>query len=241
MEEFKTIVTDDGSLTLLHPILKDSYHSLQGAMLEAMHVYIKAGFEGVCLSLGLGLGLKPHRCISVLEMGFGTGLNALLTLNKALQDGVKVNYCTIELYPIDMKVVELLCYARNIALYNSYNTEHELLLHNAFIAMHNAPWGEAVEILPCFTLTKIRADINDVVLHANHYDVVYWDAFSFDTQPHLWSNDIFSKIHKAIKPTAILTTYSAKGEVKRALRESGFTVKRAKGFGTKHHMLIATW
>ncbi len=227
MTDFKTLLTDDGSLTLLHPTLKDSYHSLQGAMLEALHVYIKAGFESI-----------EQSDISILEMGFGTGLNALLTLDNALQRGINTSYCTVELYPVDIDVAESLYYETNIAAHFSYDTEHELLLRKAFLAMHHAPWGEKVEITPSFSITKIKGAIQEIEL-PHLYDLVYWDAFSFETQPDLWSSDIFSKIHNALSPAGLLTTYSAKGEVKRALREVGFTVKRAKGFGTKHHMLIA--
>ncbi len=228
MESFKSEITDDGSQTLLHPILKDSYHSKQGAVREAMHVYVEGALGKV----------EDGSEVAILEMGLGTALNALLTLLRGSQRGLKIRYHAVELYPLESNVTEHLEYPEKIASILSLSDNERQLLEDSFLAIHSAPWNQEAEINSCFTITKMLGDICAVEL-PEQIDVVYWDAFAYETQPQLWSSEIFGKIFGVMTPGGILTTYSAKGEVKRALREAGFEVKRERGFGTKHHMIVA--
>lgn len=218
------VTTSDGSITLLHPLYGDSYHSLQGAKEEAYHVYIYKMSEWVKEYISL----NPLSQINIFEMGFGTGLNALLTLLECEKLGIKCSYTAVELFPIGATYIEALNYGET-------ETQRELLKR-----LHDSPWGETREITTNFTLNKIQGSFFDIDICESYFNFVYWDAFSPDTQPELWSKEVFSKITHQLLPNGALSTYSAKGDVKRALREVGLTVKRVKGYGTKHHMLLCT-
>lgn len=208
----------DGSNTLIHPVLGDAYHSLQGAVGESMHIYIEAGFRS--------LDRDPLR---ILEVGFGSGLNALLTLREAMDTGRTVEYHTVELYPVAERVVRSLGY-------DAYCSPEA---YTGFLRMHALPWDAApVAIDRSFTFHKINADLREVLLPAG-IDLVYFDAFSPDTQPELWSRSVFERLYGAMNPGGVLVTYSAKGVVKQALRDAGFIVKRLPGALGKHHMLRA--
>lgn len=203
--------TADGSDTLRHPVTGETYHSSRGALGESLHVFIENGLKAV-----------PGKEISVLEMGFGSGLNAWLTLDHARHNGLSVDYTAVELYPVPSEIAALL----------NYTTDP------IFIALHNAPWEEPTEMCPGFRLTKKQADFASSEF-TRKFDVVYFDAFAPDTQPELWTAAVFSQLRNAIKPGGILVTYSAKGSVKRALRETGFDVHRLPGALGKRHMLRA--
>ncbi len=208
-------ITADGSHTLRSPHHGDTYHSLRGAVGEARHVFIEAGFSRVA-----------HDPVRVLEMGFGTGLNAWLTLCEAERTGRGVEYTAVELYPVPEEVAVALNYTDD----------------PRFAAMHTAPWNEWCEPAEAFRLKKLHgsvAEILDGTKYSAIFDVVYWDAFAPDTQPELWTAEIFAKVFEATAPGGALVTYSSKGEVKRALRSAGFTVERLPGALGKRHMLRA--
>lgn len=204
----KIIQTLDGSSTICSPHFNNElYHSSAGAIAEAMHVYIRF--------------LKPNQ--SVLEIGFGSGLNALL----ALQTNLKLNYTSFELYPIDLETAQQLSFCSP-----------------QLLALHQAPWNETTQITQNFNLKKININIEDTKLFeenlTNQYDLVFFDAFAPDVVPQQWSEDIFKIIYSHMNQGGELVTYSAKGIVKEALRAAGFTVKREKGALGKHHMVVAT-
>lgn len=203
--------TADGSDTLRHPVTGDTYHSLRGALGESLHVFIDSGLSAVKKST-----------ISVLEVGFGSGLNAWLTLEYAERRGITVEYTGVELYPVDIATASRLTY-----------TDDPL-----FMELHESPWEVPAPITSYFTLIKTGTDFAATEFNRT-FDIVYFDAFAPDTQPELWTADIFSKLHNAINPGGILVTYSAKGSVKRALREAGFEVERLPGALGKRHMLRA--
>lgn len=205
------VVTADGSHTLRHPVTGDTYHSVNGAVAEAMHVFIRNGFE-TCE--------KKH--VRILEAGFGSGLNALLTLRAAEESGRSIDYTAIELYPVTSEVVSRMTYADD----------------PLFLRLHETPWGEPHEITPGFTLTKIHDNLANTRFDTI-FDIVYYDAFAPDSQPELWTENIFRHIFAALAPGGMLLTYSAKGDVKRALRAAGFDVQRLKGAPGKRHMLRA--
>lgn len=204
------ITTEDGSSTLIHPILNEQYHSLKGALVESSHIFI---------SLGLDHCKQSHP--KVLEMGFGTGLNALLSKqyvenklslpkNKEIQN---IEYTSIELYPLLSKDTDLL------------NYEPKEVLQ----ALHQAPWNKKILFSPNFELHKIKGDLLKSSLPTNYFDVIYYDAFSPETQPELWSQEVFNHLYELMAPKGILTTYCAKGVVRRAMQSAGFIVERMPG------------
>lgn len=212
--------TDDGSLTVRHPVLGELYHSDRGAVGEAEHVYIGAGLEPV-LSAFSGSGQ-----VAVFEVGFGTGLNCWLTCRRALGAGIAVDYRAIDLYPMDDEDVERLNY-----------TEDPL-----FGRLHRVAWDGAVyQLDERFSLTKYQADLLDFDFGrlADSFDVIYFDAFAPEVQPELWSADIMAQMYSILKPGGILVTYSSKGLVKQALRTVGFDVVRLPGALGKRHMVRA--
>lgn len=220
MEYFnnKVLECEDGSKTLVHSIIGDTYHSTKGSLAESSHVYIKAGLEAM-----------NKKDVNIFEVGFGTGINAILTLINASQLNINIHYHTIELYPISQECVASLELDKILA-----NEEY-----NFFINMHKASWNEEVEITKGFTIHKIFGDFTKSEIPQN-IDLVYFDAFAPDTQPELWSNTLLEKIYNSMTTKAILVTYSAKGSVKEALRSVGFEVVRLKGALGKHHMVRAT-
>ena len=209
-------LTEDGSSTLKHSLLGDSYHSTGGALSESQHVYIGAGFDSVEAS-----------SIAIFEMGFGTGLNCALTLQRAEQRNIAVDYHAVELYPIDAETVRGLNYFAEDAA-----------MRAMFESLHNAQWNEAVQITENFRLTKYHDSLERVKPN-RVFDLIYFDAFAYDTQPELWSREVFEQMAAMTKPGGVLVTYSSKGVVKQALRESGFEVRRLPGACGKHHMLKA--
>jgi tRNA U34 5-methylaminomethyl-2-thiouridine-forming methyltransferase MnmC len=208
-----TETTADGSLTLFVPEMNEHYHSTNGAVTESMHVFINAGFKQCA---------KPK--IHILEFGFGTGLNALLTALEAQKSGVEIAYTALEKYPLSSEIVSKL----------NYNQ----LDDNLFRQIHNAEWDEAVAITPKFTLHKIACDFNDFAF-ADKYDIVYYDAFAPDKQPEVWTEEIFSRIFTAMNEFGILTTYCAKGSVRRMMQAAVFVVDRLPGPPVKREMLRA--
>jgi tRNA U34 5-methylaminomethyl-2-thiouridine-forming methyltransferase MnmC len=212
----ETYLTQDGSSSLRHSVLGDSYHSDGGAVSEALHVYIAAGFDSI-----------EQSQVSIFEMGFGTGLNCALTLQRAAQLGVVVDYHAVELYPIDSDTVNELNYFGEDAA-----------MRAMFESLHTARWSDAVQISENFRLTKYHNSLEQLRLD-RAFDLIYFDAFAYDTQPELWSREVFEQMAAMTKTGGVLVTYSSKGVVKQALRDAGFEVKRLPGACGKHHMLRA--
>lgn len=163
-------VTADGSHTLYLPDMNEHYHSVNGAVQESEHIFINAGFKQI-----------EKEEIHLLEIGFGTGLNALLTLKEVMESAVKRNviYHSVELYPLDLSVVEQLNYGERVW------KEHE----DFFLKLYQAPWDTYEKITPQFTLYKIKGDSNHCEL-PQHIDLIYFDAFAPEKQPEMWSQDI---------------------------------------------------
>lgn len=209
------IVTEDGSTTLYVPELDEHYHSVWGAVQESEHVFIKEGLRRI-----------EKQNVSILEVGFGTGLNALLTIKNTSEKSIY--YKTFELYPLLADEVKTL----NFNLVCS-KTEFEL-----FKKMHSCPWKEDINLQNNFIFHKVDESItslNDVGL----FDLVYFDAFAPNKQTGLWGLDTFEKIYSAMKHGGVLTTYCAKGEVRRTMQKAGFTVERVPGPPHKREMLVA--
>jgi tRNA U34 5-methylaminomethyl-2-thiouridine-forming methyltransferase MnmC len=208
-----TEITADGSHTVFVPELNEHYHSVNGAIRESMHVYVDAGFNHC-----------RKRLITVLEFGFGTGLNALLTFREAQRRNVAVRYFTLEKYPLPVGLTASLNYGSKIDLPDVFNK------------LHAAAWNERVEISSSFFLNKLRTDFFDYDFPCL-YDVVFYDAFGPDKQAEVWSPVLFDRIHASLYPQGILTTYCAKGSVRRMLQQAGFVVERLPGPPGKREML----
>lgn len=210
-------VTADGSHTLFIPEMDEHYHSVNGAVQESRHVFLQAG-----------LHLLNREEITVFEIGFGTGLNAFLTLLEAERLQKRITYYSAELYPLRMEVIQALNYGEMIC------AERKEL----FRALHEAPWGTSVEITENFTLHKIEGDSNQCLL-PNEIDLVYFDAFAPDKQPEMWNQEIFNRLYAQMRTGGILTTYCAKGVVRRMMKEAGYSVERIPGPPGKREMLRA--
>jgi tRNA U34 5-methylaminomethyl-2-thiouridine-forming methyltransferase MnmC len=216
------ITTADGSTTIRIEDWNESYHSKHGAIQEARHVFIKMGLLHVLSSL------KPKE-LSILEIGFGTGLNALLTALQVKQTDISVKYMGVEAYPVRNTELKQLNFSTQLGRSN----------HLCFEEIHNCEWEKPIPITANFTLIKRQQffqEIND----NNCYDLIYFDAFSSRVQPELWTQDMFGITHKALKPGGVLVTYAAIGQVRRDMKNLGFEVERLKGPPGKRHMLRAT-
>ena len=207
----KITITEDGSPTLRHPLTGDTYHSMRGAVGEALHVFVREGFSYVSLFR-----------VRILEIGLGSGLNALLTARAAAEQNRSVEYTAVEPYPVTPDIVSRLDYAAD----------------PLFLLLHEAPWNERTELTPHFSLKKIEASLLDYRFDAT-FDLIYFDAFAPDTQPEMWSRDVFTRLYDSLSPGGVLVTYSAKGTVKENLRAAGFEVRRLKGALGKRHMVRA--
>ncbi len=214
--------TKDGSVTLYVPELNEHYHSVNGALQESLHVFIRAGLEYAWQN-------KPE--VTVLEIGFGTGLNALLTLQQTLFNQKKVFYHTLEKYPLAPVLIEQMHFEQFIL-------NPELL--DYLPPLHTAPWNEPVKLTPAFTLLKAETDLRTYLLPTEHYDIIYFDAFAPDKQPELWTDAIMEKLFASLKFTGSLVSYCAKGSFKRSLKAAGFTVEALPGPAGKREMTRAS-
>jgi len=215
----KIIVTSDGSTTIHLPGWDESYHSTHGAIQEAYHVFIDMGYRTI-----------EKNEFSVLEIGFGTGLNAFITLLETARDAKKVNYVGVEAYPVREDELLALNYVSEL---DTRNLSHK------FEEMHLTPWNVAQAVTPNFLLTKRQMffhNINDVAT----FDLIYFDAFGARVQPELWSEEIFKLMFTALKPGGKIVTYAAKGSVRRAMQAVGFVVERLPGPPGKREMLRGT-
>lgn len=213
-------ITSDGSHTLYIPELEEHYHSVHGAIQESVHVFIEAG---------LRCTLSPS--LRILEVGFGTGLNALLSCADGVNTGRSIYYTAIECYPMDVSLAQKLNYPDLIPISNG---------RRIFENMHRSAWNEAYLLTESFTLEKIFADATTFSFSSQSpYHLVYFDAFAPDKQPEMWSLELFEKIYRIMTSEGILVTYCAKGEVRRRLLQVGFDVERLAGPPGKREMLRA--
>ena len=218
-------LTADGSTTIHLPDWGESYHSTHGAIQEAKHVFIKHGFN----FFNQIKNNESSQKISILEIGFGTGLNCFITYLSALQTEVLIHYEGIEAFPITKEEVDKLNYVSELNA-EDYRGDFELL--------HGIPWETEHKISSSFSLTKKKQQFNEIN-HVNKFDIVYFDAFGAEYQPELWTEDLFNIMYHALKTNGVLVTYSAKGSVRRAMLKVGFTVEKLPGPPGKREMLRA--
>ncbi|WP_235295675.1 tRNA (5-methylaminomethyl-2-thiouridine)(34)-methyltransferase MnmD [Portibacter marinus] len=215
----KIEITADGSHSIFSEKFQALYHSKHGAIQESQHVFIDSGLKYL-----------EKQQVNILEMGFGTGLNALLTYIYAAESGLKIYYETIEAYPIKMEKVRALNYLDQL---------NRKDLTKIFHDMHNSEWNEA-HTFDDFTLRKVQAKIQEASF-SGQFDLVYYDAFAPLTQEELWTPEIFKKIASYLNPNAVLVSYCCKGSFKRALNASGFTIEKIPGPPGKREMIRATF
>jgi tRNA U34 5-methylaminomethyl-2-thiouridine-forming methyltransferase MnmC len=212
------ITTEDGSVTIYLPEMQETYHSKFGAIQEANHVFIKNG-----------LHLKQGEPLSILEIGLGTGLNAFITFLESEKSRQHIIYVGVEAYPVTPEHSILLNYAEQLNA-----PQHQDILN----MMHNSAWETPMQLSDNFNFTKRKQffeDIDDV----NLYDLIYFDAFGYPSQPHLWSEDIFKKMFRALKPGGILVTYACRSVIKNNMKAAGFTTFKLEGPPGKREMLRA--
>lgn len=221
MEKLIIKTTADGSNTLFAPGLNEHYHSTYGAVQESQLVFIQNGLQHIppCI-----------KEISILEIGFGTGLNALLTVLESKKTLRKINYIAIEPFPIDDSLIDKLNFAAVLG-----GTEAEVY----YSKIHKAGWGMPEFINDNFIISKIKATIEDTALRNEQFHLVYFDAFGPDVQPELWTEAVFIQLFECLKPEGVLVTYSCKGTVKRALKVAGFNIEKLPGPAGKREVLRA--
>ncbi len=203
----KIVTTDDGSDTLYVSGLDEHYHSKFGALRESKHIFIESGYK-----------TSAANPVSIFEMGFGTGLNALLTLCESISDKRVVEYVAVDKYPLPEELYSRLNYGSYVA---ADNREY-------FKLIHSCRWGVTCRLTGTFSLMKIETDIMDFVPERK-FDIIYFDAFGPEKQPELWSFDILKLMASLIQEGGILVTYSAKGQLKRDLISLGFKVEHLPG------------
>lgn len=219
------ITTADGSKTIKLASLNEQYHSIHGAIQEATHVFIEKGFNNF-----LNTKKPLEQPISILEIGFGTGLNALITLLESVKNKRAVFYTGVEAYPVKQTEIQQLNYPD---LLKETNTK------TYFKTIHESVWEKPTQITETFTLIKQQKLFQDISGIAC-YDVIYFDAFGPRVQPELWEEPIFKNMYQSLKPGGMLVTYSAKGSVRRTMQSVGFLVERLPGPPGKREMLRAT-
>ncbi|WP_293892949.1 tRNA (5-methylaminomethyl-2-thiouridine)(34)-methyltransferase MnmD [Flavobacterium sp.] len=212
------VQTRDGSTTIHLPEWNESYHSKHGAIQEAYHVFIKNG-----------LSLFKSKPVSVLEIGFGTGLNCFITYFESKKNNQHIDYVGVEAYPVITEEAMQMNYPKEISGSDAA----------IFTIMHECSWEQKHALSDHFTLTKRKQffqDINDELA----FDLIYFDAFGFRVQPELWSETIFENMFKALKPNGVLVTYACRSSIKNAMLSAGFSVEKLPGAPGKREMLRAT-
>lgn len=207
--------TEDGSSTLIREDLDETYHSSKGAYTESMHVFIHAGLQYYEEKV------NPTERPRVLEVGFGTGLNALLSWEYSKRNKLGVWYESLEPYPISPALTKELNYPDQLP--------DPIEARGFFDEIHTSPWGEELHLSPTFTLLKQTAKLEEFKGQDNLYDIIFFDAFAPQKQGELWEVEPLAKCFELLKPQGVLTTYCAQGQFKRNLKQVGFQVERLAG------------
>lgn len=214
-------ITGDNSHTLLVKELNETYHSTKGAINEARHVFLQKGLSDYIEQIG-------EKELAVFEVGFGTGLNAHLTQLFSQEHQVKIDYSSVETYPLNREIIQQLNYTDLIP-----SNQHD------YLKLHEVEWNKPHAISDFFTITKLHKQLNKITEN-NKFDVIFFDAFAPDIQPELWSKAIFEQQFNALKQGGVLVTYCAKGVVKRTIKEVGFELETLQGPPGKREMIRAT-
>ena len=214
----RIFITADGSHSMFSQEHGVSYHSKHGAIQETQHVFIDAAYH---------FKLPHQQQFSILEIGFGTGLNAFMTWLESEKTNHQIQYTAVEAFPISMEEAKKLNY------YNSLQQDF-----SKFLKLHESPWEEAIPLSDNFLFTKNKKRFEELEFK-NEFDIIYFDAFAPNAQPELWDEKILQKMYDALKTNGVLTTYCAKGVVKRTLKAIGFKVEAIPGPPGKREMTRA--
>lgn len=215
------MITADGSVTIAIPELNVTYHSKHGAIQESMHVFIEAGLRPL---------LHRQETITIFEMGFGTGLNALLTLIEATKQQQKINYQTVEAFPLEKEMIAQLNYCEQL---------QQPELKPLFEQLHTSPWNEPIQLNPWFSIRKVDTPLFNFSTN-QPINLIYYDAFAPNAQPELWTVEAFTQLFNMLTAGGILVTYCSKGDVRRAMQAAGFLIKKIPGPPGKREMVRAT-
>jgi tRNA U34 5-methylaminomethyl-2-thiouridine-forming methyltransferase MnmC len=218
-EHLKIIITSDGSHSLLNTSLNETYHSHHGALQESLHVFIKNGLEYFAENSSSSMPVR------IFEVGFGTGLNALLALQFSQLKNVPLHYTSIESFPLDEP------------LWSSLNYADALKMNREFEDLHRAEWNVVASISSNFRLHKIHGSLQEVDLHAPSFDVIFFDAFAPSKQPEMWELSVLQKVVNVMAAQSVFVTYCAKGQLKRDLKSLGLKVETLAGPPGKKEMV----
>ena len=218
-KEIELKVTGDGSHTLFVPAINENYHSNYGAYAESVHVFIE---------MGLAYAAEKFKTVNIFEVGFGTGLNAILSYEFAIKNSHPVNYTGIEKYPLTNEIISQLNYA-----------EHwkDKKLDEVFQLMHKEKWDSEIYLGSNFIFKKLNGSVLDYIFESSHYHLIFFDAFAPEKQPEMWTVELLSKLYNALQPGGMLVTYCAKGQFKRDLKVVGFEVETLVGPPGKREMV----
>lgn len=219
-DQLSILDTSDGSNSLSSIKYNATYHSIHGAIEESLHVFISAGMYYKVL--------QGYTSVKIFEMGFGTGLNAFLSLTASKKHNIKVEYHSIELHPIDKSIYSQLNFHQFIP-----SSTHE-----EFLALHQVEWDKLIEIHPTFSFKKIHGDLLEEELDSD-YDLIFYDAFAPSSQAVLWEVKIHNKLYNSLAQKGALVTYCAQGKFKRMLKGLGYSLDKLPGPGRKHEMTRA--
>jgi tRNA U34 5-methylaminomethyl-2-thiouridine-forming methyltransferase MnmC len=218
----KLVTTKDGSQTVYVSSIDETYHSINGAVSESLHVYINSGFNYLC-----NQGLNNIR---LMEIGFGTGLNAFLTLMESIKNKINVEYTALEPYPLDQAIIKKLNYGKDMG----HDEEVK------FAQLHETTWERRTKITENFTLLKLKSKLEAFDPRSAKYNLVYFDAFASGKQPKIWSLENMTKLSRSMEEKGVFVTYSAMGKLKRDLRLAGFEVESLPGAIGKREMVRGT-
>lgn len=220
----EVITTSDGSHSLINNELNETYHSTHGAIRESLHVFIKNGLQ-------FWLDKNRAREVSILEIGFGTGLNAILALQESFRQKIKIQYTTLEVFPVAIDLINQLNYPQQLDFESSAKYFHDL---------HSVEWNKPVAMSPNFILEKINQKIQDTYLQDETCDVVFFDAFAPNKQPEMWELPVLEKTVRSLKSNGIFVTYCAQGQLKRNLKSLNLRVESLPGPPGKREMVRAS-
>jgi tRNA U34 5-methylaminomethyl-2-thiouridine-forming methyltransferase MnmC len=220
--EIKIVISEDGSNTLYLPHLNETYHSLHGAVQESEHVFLKHGLMHLA---------KENKKMTVLEVGFGTGLNALLSYRLAMNEGIQINYNTIEAYPLPEEIIRQLNYPTIFAAEK---------LDEFFRYLHSCDWDKDHRLSVNFLFHKYLTRLEDFNAGGLKADIIFYDAFAPGKQPEMWEPDKFEKIYSLLNKGGILVSYCASGQFKRNLKAAGFKIESLPGPPGKKEMTRGT-
>ena len=214
--KLELVNTNDGSNSLKNVIINDSYHSKYGAINESKHIFINNGLKMI-----------SKKKIRVLEIGFGTGLNALLTLLYCDKKKQNIIYHTIDNLPLKEEI------------YSSLNYFDQLKIEkNIYLKIHSSSWENEIELSNFFVLKKMKCDFTKTLFNQK-YDLIYFDAFSPSKQPEMWTLNNFKKLYNCLNTNGVLITYSSKGDVKRTMKKVGFNISSLEGPTGKREITLA--